>query len=48
MSEFDKIADLVNSMTSEQYIAFITSFDGEVPADIAVLSDDELLAELGA
>lgn len=46
-SEFDKLASsLANSLTPEQYIKLLDIAHGPVPADIAKLSDDELLAEL--
>jgi len=41
------ITEIVNDMTSEQYIHMLNVFFGEVPDEIANLSDDELLAELG-
>lgn len=41
------IEETVNNMSSEQYIAMLNAFFGEVPHDINQLSDDELLAELG-
>ena len=42
------ITETVNNMSSEQYLHMLDVFFGEVPADIASLSDDELLAELEA
>ena len=41
------ITEIVNNMTSEQYLHMLNVFFGEVPAEIANLSDDELLKELG-
>lgn len=42
------ITETVNNMTSEQYLHMLDVFFGEVPDDIEALTDDELLAELGA
>lgn len=42
------ITEMVNSMTSEQYINMLNVFFGEVPAEIQAMTDDELLAELEA
>ena len=38
--------ELVNSLTSEQYINLLNIAYGEVPAVIKALSDDELLEAL--
>ena len=40
------IDEIVNSMTSEQYIHMLEVFFGPVDTDIAAMSDDELLAAL--
>lgn len=40
------VTEIVNNMTSDQYLHMLNVFFGEVPADIASLSDDELLKEL--
>lgn len=39
--------DFVNSLTADQYIELLNIAFGSVPAEVANLTDDELLAELG-
>ena len=41
------IEDFANSLTSKQYIELLNIAYGKVEPEIAALSDDELLAELG-
>lgn len=40
------VTEVVNNMTSEQYLNMLNTFFGEVPQEIQDLSDEELLAEL--
>lgn len=40
--------NIADSLTSEQYSKLLDIAHGEVPAEILAMSDDELLAELGA
>lgn len=47
MGNFETIADQVNNMSSEQYLAFIEMVHGVLPDEINEMTDDELLAELG-
>lgn len=42
------ITEMVNAMTSEQYLHMLDVFFGEVPAEVHAMTDDELLAELMA
>jgi len=42
------VTQVMNSLTSEQYIALLNSCFGELPPEIKNMTDDELLAELMA
>lgn len=48
-SKIDReITSWVNSLTAEQMSKIYDVIDGPIPSEIQAMSDDELLAELGA
>ena len=44
----DTLSQIANSLTSDQYIKLLNFAYGEITQEIKDMSDDELLAELGA